>query len=67
MEFIRRAIIKKGYKDGLEGLIEAVVQAINKMLIYIQVWELTQKPSLEEKYHTIDQQIKKLWEQQKQS
>ena len=46
MEFYRRAFKYRGRKDGLAGLIEALVQAINRMLVYIQVWELQQKPSL---------------------
>lgn len=62
MEFFRRAIAKNGFKDGLTGLIEALVQGINKMLIYIQVWEMQQVPPLEDKYHRREIEIKKLWE-----
>lgn len=62
MEFYRRAIKHQGRKDGLVGLIEALVQAINRMIIYIQVWELQQKPSLAEKYHRQEMKIKKAWQ-----
>jgi (heptosyl)LPS beta-1,4-glucosyltransferase len=61
MEFIRRAFFKKGYKDGMEGMIEALVQGINKILVYIQVWEFQQKPSLISQYQRQDQIIKNLW------
>lgn len=61
MEFYRRACKHKGRKDGMAGLIEALVQGINRMLVYIQVWELQEKPSLEERYHKEEMQIKKLW------
>lgn len=61
MEFVRRAILKKGYKDGIQGLIEALVQGINRVLVYIQVWELQQKPDIAEKYHAIDREINKMW------
>lgn len=61
MEFIRRAYFKKGYKDALVGLIEALVQAINKMLIYIQVWEMQQKPTVDEKYQQYEQEIMNQW------
>ncbi|MGD9129806.1 MAG: glycosyltransferase family 2 protein [Candidatus Woesebacteria bacterium] len=61
MEFIRKAIFAKGYKDGLAGLIEALVQAINKFLIYIQVWEMQQKPSLADQYEKYELKIKNLW------
>ena len=65
MEFIRRAIFAKGYQDGLAGLIESLVQGINKMLVYIQVWELQQVPSLEEKYRRHEIVIQKQWENDK--
>ncbi len=61
MEFFRRAVLKKGYQDGLEGLIEALVQAINRILVYIQVWELQQKPSLAEKYQRVELEINNQW------
>ncbi|HNV45323.1 glycosyltransferase family 2 protein [Candidatus Woesebacteria bacterium] len=61
MEFYRRAFKYQGRKDGLAGLIEALVQGINRMLVYIQVWELQQKPSLADRYHKQEMQIKKLW------
>lgn len=61
MEFYRRVIRHRAYKDGMPGLIEALVQAINRMIVYIQVWELQQKPSIEIRYEKIDQEIKNLW------
>lgn len=64
MEFLRRAIFFKGYKDGLPGLIEALVQGINKILIYIQVWEFQQKVSLEEKYRRKDIKIIDMWKKE---
>ena len=65
MEFIRRSIINKGYKDKLPGLIEALVQAINKVFIYIQVWELQQTPSISDQYRKREIEIKRLWENEK--
>ena len=62
MEFYRRAFKFKGYKDGLAGLIEALVQGMNRMLVYIQVWELQEKPSLEDRYHKQEMKVKKLWQ-----
>ena len=61
MEFFRRAILKKGYKDGMPGLVEAVIQGINRILVYIQVWELQQNPSIDELYKTKETQIINLW------
>lgn len=61
MEFYRRAFRHRGYKDGMTGLVEALVQAINRMIVYIQVWELQQKPSLPVRYDKQEQMIKDLW------
>ena len=62
MEFIRRGILKQGYRDGTEGWIESIVQGINKMLVYVQLWERQRKPSLENSYKKIEQQISKMWQ-----
>ena len=61
LEFIRRAIFAKGHKDGLPGLIEALTQAINRVMVYIQVWELQQKPTLPERYLKKEEEIVRLW------
>lgn len=64
MEFYRRAIKFQAYKDGMAGIIEALVQAINRMIVYIQVWELQQKPSIKAKYEKEEQEIKNLWQRE---
>jgi glycosyltransferase involved in cell wall biosynthesis len=67
MEFLKRAYFAKGYRDGMVGMIEAVVQAINRVLVYIQVWELQQKPSIPEKYEKIERDMSLQWKQYHQS
>ncbi len=62
MEFWRRSVVFKGWKDGQVGFIEAIVQGINKALIYIQIWELQQKPSLKETYTAIDADLSNKWQ-----
>lgn len=62
MEFWRRLIIKKGYQDGIVGWIEAMVQAANKLFVYIQVWELQQRPGLSEQYRKLDEDIIGQWQ-----
>lgn len=63
MEFIRRAIIKGGYKEGMVGLVESTIQAINRVLVYIQLWERQQQPPIEQKYQNIEEEISQLWQQ----
>lgn len=64
MEFFRRAVLKQGYKDGMAGLVEAVIQGINRVIVYIQVWELQQKPSISEKYVAKEAEIENMWKSQ---
>lgn len=61
MEFFRRLIMKKGYKDGIEGWIESFQQAINRFFVYERLWELQQKPSLEDRYGAIEKEIVRQW------
>ena len=61
MEFWRRAIRDKGYKDGMVGLLESLTQAINRMWIYMQIWELQQEPSIPERYKYLEDEIQKKW------
>lgn len=62
MEVVRRIVFKAGYKDGLQGWIEALVQAANKLFVYVQLWELQQKPSLEKMYQQQEENIAKQWQ-----
>lgn len=61
MEFFRRAFLKKGYKDGIAGTMEAIIQGINRALVYIQVWELQQQPPLPSRYQEIEDTIRETW------
>lgn len=65
MELIRRGLLKKGYRDGQAGWVEAMVQAANRVLVYAQVWELQQKPSLRDRYQSYEQAISRLWQHTK--
>jgi len=65
MEFIRRAYFKEGRKDGMTGIIEAVIQGINRMLVYAQVWEFQQQPPIPEKYQRIEKEIAAQWKHHK--
>ncbi len=65
MEFFRRGIWKGGLKDGMEGWVETLVQAMNRILVYIQVWELQQKPGLTQKYDELERDVLQEWEKAK--
>ncbi|NMB56899.1 glycosyltransferase family 2 protein [Candidatus Beckwithbacteria bacterium] len=53
-KFWQKYISQKGYQEGVEGFIESLVQAINRFMVYVLLWEMQQEPSLEEKYKKLD-------------
>lgn len=62
-EYWRRFIKYRGYKDGQAGHVEAIVQAINRMLVYSQVWEKQHQPSISNLYQVQERQVEIMWEQ----
>lgn len=65
MEIFRRAILKGGYQDGMPGWVESVTQGLNRVLVYLQLWELQQQPTLEEKYQAQEKELLQLWKKEK--
>lgn len=57
--FIKKYFIERGFTHGTEGLIESVVQAFNRFMVYEQIWEMQQNPSLDEKYQILEKELKK--------
>lgn len=56
--FIDRYIIAKGYKDGMEGFIEAMYQAFSQIfIIQSMLWEKQRGKSSREIYNEIDKKI----------
>jgi len=64
MEAWRRLVIKRGHRDGMAGWVEGLTQALNRLLVYLQVWELQQKPSIPDRYQRYEQSIADLWKKQ---
>lgn len=61
MEVIRRLFRDGGFKDGSVGWVEALVQGINRMLVYMQVWEQQQQPSATERYQQLEKEVAAQW------
>jgi len=57
MEFYRRFWRDRGFRDGMAGFVEALVQACNRAFVFIQVWECQQSPSIKEKYEDLEQAV----------
>lgn len=61
MEVLRRVVFKQGYKDGMTGVVEGLIQGINRMLVYMQVWELQRKPGSAERYAQAEKELRAVW------
>lgn len=61
-EIWRRGVMQRGFLDGETGKMEILIQALNRMLVYLQVWELQQQPPLSATYTKLESEITKLWE-----
>lgn len=60
-DFAHRLIFKQAWKDGAEGVVEAMIQSMNRFLVYTRLWEMQQKPSIPERYQRIESEILKQW------
>lgn len=40
LEFTYRYIVKRGFLDGVVGLMEAIFQALHKVIVFVYLWEL---------------------------
>lgn len=60
-DLLNRVFIKLAWKDGQEGVIEAMIQSMNRFLVYTRLWELQQKPPLEKRYDLVEKEIQRQW------
>lgn len=56
-KFWQKYIAQKGYKEGIEGFMESVIQSFNRFMVYVHLWQIQQKPNLAQKYKEIDKKI----------
>ncbi len=58
-ETFNQGISRRGFFNGSVGTIDALLQTFSLMFTYMRLWEMQQKPSLDEKYNQLDQQLMK--------
>lgn len=56
-EFYNRIIKMQGWRQGTEGWIDGIFQAFSLFVVYARLWEKQRKPSLNETYKLLDQEI----------
>lgn len=58
-EFWYRFVIKSGWRDGTVGWVEVIYQTFNMFIIYVRLWELQKRKSMETIYKDLDREIAK--------
>lgn len=53
-DFIINFFVRQGYKDGLHGLILAMLQAFYMFLVFARIWEVQGRPKYESKNFTTE-------------
>lgn len=61
-EFLSRYFFGKGYKDGVHGLVVAMLQSFSELVLYIKIWQIL---GFEEKEIGVDQVVKLMKTQEK--
>lgn len=61
-DLFNRLVFKRAWKDGPEGTVVAMIQSMNRFLVYTRLWEMQQKPSVPQRYQRIESEILKQWE-----
>jgi glycosyltransferase involved in cell wall biosynthesis len=56
-ELAFRMVRRRGYRDGLPGVIEALYQPFSLFCVRVMLWQLQQQPSLEETYGRLEQRL----------
>jgi glycosyltransferase involved in cell wall biosynthesis len=58
-------LIKQGlWRDGTEGVIEALFQSFSRFFTYVRLWEMQRDPSLTKTYKHIDRKILEEWDKE---
>jgi len=56
-EFVRRVVVRQGWRDGMPGFIEGVYQPLSMFVVYVRLWELQQQTPLADQYDALDATI----------
>lgn len=56
-EMWQQGIVRRGFFNGTVGVIDSLLQVFSLYISYVKLWQLQQKPSLDEKYQNIDQKL----------
>lgn len=58
-EMFYQGVVRKGFFNGTIGVMDSMLQTFSLLITYMKLWELQQKPSIQEKYRKIDEKLMK--------
>jgi hypothetical protein len=56
-EFAFRMLSRRGYKDGMPGVIEALYQPFSLFCVYVMLWQRQRGETLWETYQALERQV----------
>lgn len=58
-ELWNQGVLRRGFFGGTEGVIDSLLQVFSFYISYVKLWQLQQRPSLDDKYKRIDEELEK--------
>ena len=57
-ELVYRLVRQRGYRDGVEGVIESLYQPFSLFCVQVMLWQRQLRPSLEERYELLEERAR---------
>jgi (heptosyl)LPS beta-1,4-glucosyltransferase len=58
-EVYTRLVKGRGWRDGIEGVVESLYQPFSLFCMHVMLWERQAKPSLDERYRQLEEQARR--------
>lgn len=55
-----RLVRKRGYRDGIEGIIESIYQGFSLFVVYVMLWQLQRGKRIESSYERLEREVKQV-------
>jgi glycosyltransferase involved in cell wall biosynthesis len=56
-ELLHRLVLRRAWRDGVPGVIEALYQPLSALSVQARLWELQQHPSIATRYEQLEEEI----------
>lgn len=56
-ELTYRVVVQQGWRDGFEGVVEAVYQAFSLFCVEVMLWQRQREPSLPDRYAELEREV----------